>query len=150
MPEYRILLQNELASEINAAVRQGIRQADPPDVPPRQADYQPLHLSLRHDGDGMIGGLYSMTLWSWLMIDGLWVAEAYRGQGLGQRLLLEAEAHAVRRGCRGSWLGTFDFQARAFYERNGYTVFAELDGFPPGHRHFHLRKHFAPSDPPAA
>lgn len=149
MPEYTILLQNELATEISAAVRQGIRQADPPDVPPRLADYHPLHLSLRDGGGQMIGGVYGTTMWSWLMIDGLWVAGAYRGQGLGRRLLAEAEAHAVGRGCRGSWLGTFDFQARAFYERNGYTVFAELDGFPPGHRHYHLRKHLTAPDPPA-
>jgi GNAT superfamily N-acetyltransferase len=83
-------------------------------------------------------------MWSWLMIDGLWVAEALRGQGLGRRLLLAAEDLAVRRGCRGSWLGTFDFQARAFYERHGYAVFAELPGFPPGRGHVHLWKALTP------
>ena len=87
-------------------------------------------------------------MWSWLMIEGLWVAEALRGHGLGGRLLL-AEELAVRRGCRGSWLGTFDIQARAFYERRGYAVFAELPGFPPGHTHFHLGKALGPSVAPA-
>jgi GNAT superfamily N-acetyltransferase len=149
MPEYRILLEHEHADEIRAAVRQGLRDADPADLPPRQRDHQPLYLSLRDAGNGMIGGLYGMTLWSWLMIDGLWVAEAHRGRGLGSRLLLEAEAHAVQRGCRGSWLGTFDFQARGFYERHGYVVFAALDDFPPGHTHFHLRKDFAVAHPSA-
>ena len=62
------------------------------------------------------------------------MAEALRGQGLGSRLLLAAEDLAVSRGCRGSCLGTFDFQARTFYERHGYAVFAELLGFPPATR----------------
>lgn len=144
MPECKIILENENASEIQIAVRQGLRDANPPELPPRQNSYQPLYLSLRDSGDKMIGGLYGMIMWSWLTIDGLWVAEAYRGKGFGFRLLSEAEAFAIRYGCRGAWLGTFDFQGREFYERHEYIVFAELDGFPPGHKHFHLRKLFAP------
>ena len=124
--------------ELAEAVRGGIRGADPADVGPR--DWRPVSLALR-DGEGrIVGGLYGATAWGWLMIDGLWVDEGLRGHGLGSRLLLGAEALAVERGCTGSWLGTFDFQARPFYERHGYTVFAELAGFPPGHSHFHLRK----------
>jgi GNAT superfamily N-acetyltransferase len=149
MRDYKLLLDNEHASEIEAAVRQGLRSADPAGLPPRQHDYQPLYLSVRDSSDAIIGGLYGMTMWSWLLIDGLWVAEAYRGHGFGSRLLTEAEAHAVQRGCRGAWLGTFDFQARAFYERHGYVVFAELDGFPPGHKHLHLRKTFDTPTAPA-
>lgn len=126
---------------IQAAVRRGIGGADPPDVGSR--DYQPLGLALRAPDGAVVGGLYGATMWGWLMIDGLWVAERLRGQGLGQRLLMAAEAAAVTRGCRGSWLGTFDFQAREFYERRGYTVFAELRGFPAGHTHYHLRKSLA-------
>ena len=81
------------------------------------------------------------------MIDGLWLTEQLRGRGLGRRLLLAAEAVAIKRGCRGAWLGTFDFQARGFYERLGYTVFAELANFPDRHTHYHLLKPFAPSAP---
>lgn len=143
MTDYKILLENEHASEIQAVVRQGLRNADPIELPPRELDYRPLYLSLRDSNNEIIGGLYGMTMWSWLMIDGLWVVQAYRGRGLGSQLLSEAEAHAVQRGCRGAWLGTFDFQARAFYERHGYVVFAALENFPPGHTHFHLRKDFA-------
>ena len=124
-----------------AAVRKGIGAADPKDVGPR--DWQTVCLALRDAQGAVVAGLYGATMWSWLMIDGLWVAPGQRRQGLGRQLLLASEETAIQRGCTGSWLGTFDFGARAFYERHGYVVFAELAGFPPGHTHFHLRKHFS-------
>ena len=128
---------------IPLAVRRGIRGADPPDIGAR--DYQPLGIALRGPDGALAGGLYGATMWAWLMIDGLWVSETLRGRGYGRRLLLAAEDVAVARECGGAWLGTFDFQARGFYERMGYTVCAELQGFPPGHTHFHRYKRFAPT-----
>ena len=46
MSEFRIFLENENASQIETAVRQGLRDADPVDLPPRQQNYQPLYLGL--------------------------------------------------------------------------------------------------------
>ena len=135
--DYEITEESDVES-LPAAVRSGISGADPADVGTR--DYRPIALALRAADGSLVGGLYGATMWEWLMIDGLWIAEELRGRGLGRRVLLSAEASAVERGCRGSWLGTFDFQAREFYERSGYTVFAELPGFPPGHTHYHLQK----------
>src|SRR5262245_20438971 len=109
---------------LSAAVRQGIRTADPPDIGPRE--WQPVTLGLHASDGALVGGVYGATMWRWLMIDGLWVAEELRGRGLGRRLLEAAEATAVQRGCRGSWLATFDFQVRDFYEHYGYSVFGEL------------------------
>jgi len=128
---------------LGAAVRRGIGDADPPDVGVR--DWQPLALALRAPDASLVGGVYGATMWGWLLIDGLWVADQLRGRGLGRRVLLAAETVAIHRGCRGAWLGTFDFQARGFYERLGYTVFAELASFPAQHTHYHLRKSFAPA-----
>lgn len=51
-----------------------------------------------------------------------------------------AEEEAVRRGCLGAWLDTFSFQARGFYERLGYSVFGVIEGYPPGHSRFFLKK----------
>lgn len=129
------------ASDLAGLVRKGIREADPADVGAR--DWEPVTLALEDDDGGIIGGLYGATMWRRLMIDGLWVAAEHRGKGQGRRLLEAAEQMAIERGCTGSWLGTFDFQARGFYEAHGYEVFAELPGYPPGRTHYHLRKSFA-------
>lgn len=129
------------ASELSALVRKGIREADPADVGPR--DWVPVNLAIEDNEGTVIGGVYGATMWKWLMIDGLWVAAEHRSKGLGRQLLDAAEKIAIEHSCIGSWLGTFDFQARSFYEAHGYEVFAELPGFPPGRTHYHLRKSFA-------
>ena len=54
-----------------AAIRRGIRAADPTDVGAR--DWQPVAIVLRDPDAVVIAGLYGATMWSWLMIDGLWV-----------------------------------------------------------------------------
>lgn len=44
----------------------------------------------------------------------------------------------------GGVLDTFDFEARAFYERPGYVVYAQLDKFPAGHVQLHMLKVLSP------
>jgi len=138
--EFQIIHERGDTSEVHAAIRRGIRTADPPDVGAR--DYVPLYLSLRDGAREIIGGLYGATMWKWLMIEGLWVAEHQRRRGHGSRLLEAAETFAREHGCKGASLGTFDFQAREFYERHGYRLIGELVDFPEGHRHFQLAKRF--------
>jgi GNAT superfamily N-acetyltransferase len=100
----------------------------------------PVTLFLR-DGEGqVVGGLIGGWRWRWLYVDKLWVHERYRGSGAGSKLLQAAESEALAAGCTDAVLDTFSFQAQPFYERNGYTVYATLEGFPPGHRQFFLHK----------
>jgi GNAT superfamily N-acetyltransferase len=90
----------------------------------------------------IIGGLWGDTLFGQLHISLLFVPETSRHAGLGRRLMGDAEAEAIRRGCAGAWLNTFSFQARGFYEKLGYTVFGTLDNQPPGYSRFFLKKTF--------
>jgi ribosomal protein S18 acetylase RimI-like enzyme len=70
----------------------------------------------------------------------VWVAESLRGRGVGRRLLAEAEAEAVRRGCDQLVLTTHSFQARGFYEKLGFTVVSEVPDYPRGHSQLVLAK----------
>jgi len=98
--------------------------------------YRPITFAIEDDRGGMIGGLSGSTAYGWLFVELLFVPEALRGQGVGTELMRRAEAEAVARGCHSVWLDTFDFQARGFYERLGYTSFGELKNYPAGSRFF--------------
>lgn len=101
----------------------------------------PMSWLLREDDD-IAGVLTADILWDWMYIDELWVAEALRGQGLGERLMREAEGYAAAEGLTGIWLWTQSWQAAPFYERLGYEEFARFPNFPKGHSRIGFRKLF--------
>jgi GNAT superfamily N-acetyltransferase len=107
-------------------------------------EYQEIALAARDDAGRLAGGLYGLTAWRWLFVDLLWVDAPFRRQGLGRRLLQAAEATARDRGCMSAYLDTFDFQARPFYEREGYVVYGTQLDYPPGHQRFYLAKVLTP------
>ena len=92
----------------------------------------------------MVGGMQGHVNWTWLHIGTVWVTEGRRHRGLGTQLLTAIEAAAIERGCLHAHLDTFSYQARPFYERHGYRLFATLDDYPPGHQRFFLRKTLRP------
>jgi GNAT superfamily N-acetyltransferase len=103
--------------------------------------YRPFNLAVRRPGEAApVGGLAAFTFYRWLFVRYFYLPEDLRGGGLGAALLARAEREAASRGCVGAWLDTFSFQARPFYERQGYRVFGTLDDFPPGHSRHYLMK----------
>ncbi|MEO5904157.1 MAG: GNAT family N-acetyltransferase [Gemmatimonadaceae bacterium] len=118
-------------------IHDGLVATDPVNQP---RHYAPLFLSLRDPDLRLVGGVLASTVWNWLSIDALWVNQELRGQGYGSRLVAQAEQVARKRGCTHARLDTFDYQARAFYERLGYSVYAQLEGFPEGHAQLHMTK----------
>jgi GNAT superfamily N-acetyltransferase len=107
----------------------------------RHSGYRPFafHLTERPGGEP-IGGLAGWSDWDWLFIVMIFVPESLRGQGLGRELMQRAENHARDGNLRGIWLDTFDFQARPFYEKLGYTVFGTLDDHPIGGQRYFMQK----------
>ena len=94
--------------------------------------------------DGTVrGGVNARSFWGWLCIFSIAVEKEWRGHGYGWQLLGAAEAWGREGGCHSVWLMTMDFQARKFYERAGYEVFAELPAFPDAHSRLFMRKALA-------
>lgn len=109
----------------------------------------PLVVLLRDAEGAVVGGIVAETNWGWLHVELLWVEDDFRGQGHGADLLAAAEREAIRRGCRHAHLDTFSFQAPAFYLAGGYTVFGQLEEFPPGQRRFFMTKRLGEAKPDA-
>ncbi|WP_233598503.1 N-acetyltransferase [Erwinia sp. 198] len=87
-----------------------------------------------------LAGLTGSTAGNWLRINMLWVSEALRGQGTGTALMQAVEEEARRRGCLYAQVDTASFQARPFYEKQGYVVRLVLDNYPRVHQRFYLTK----------
>jgi GNAT superfamily N-acetyltransferase len=108
----------------------------------RTDDYRPLAALLTNSDSDVVGGLWGNTAYGWLFVELLFVPETLRGQRIGTELMQRAEREAMKRGCHSAWLDTFQFQARGFYERNGYACFGELEDFPRGQSRYFMKKGF--------
>lgn len=96
---------------------------------------------VRNENLEIIAGILStLGYWNGLEIKILWVKEEFRKSGIGTKLLIETENNAKAKGAIISFLDTFDFQAKDFYLKNGYTIFGVLDDFPIGHKRYYLQK----------
>jgi GNAT superfamily N-acetyltransferase len=94
------------------------------------------------DGSKLVGGASGVTQGQWLFLNHLWVDDAHRRFGLGTRLVREIENAAKARGCIGSHLDTFSFQALGFYQRVGYKLYGTIPNYPPGHSRHYLFRQF--------
>lgn len=103
------------ASDIGANLRQFNRSAI------GNYDIQPIRLIARMPGvEGrIVGGLNGHIMMQWLGVGVIWIAEDVRGQGIGSRLLLQAESSARELGAHGAYLDTFEWQAAPFYIKHG-------------------------------
>ena len=84
--------------------------------------------------DKIVAGIVArMYCWNVVYVDTLWVDSSYRGKKLGSLLLEEVENDAKSKGAKLIHLDTFDFQAKEFYEKQGYIVFGILENCPEKH-----------------
>ena len=81
---------------------------------------KPINIILENESGTPIGGLAANTYWDWLEIDNFYIPEELRGQGIGVRLLEQAERSF---GALHSRLSDhLRVQARGFYEKQGYVT----------------------------
>lgn len=103
-------------------------------------DMRPLICTIDDAQGQVIGGLWGRTAYDWLFVELLFVPESLRKQGVGTDLMRRAESEALTRGCHSAWLDTFQFQAKGFYEKLGYSCFGELQNYPDGASRYWMRK----------
>lgn len=93
------------------------------------------------DNNQVIAGINAIIYhWGILFIDELFVSETHRHKKLGSYLIKKVEDEAREIGATLSHTDTFDFQAKGFYIKQGYTVFGILEDCPKDHKRFYLSK----------
>ena len=124
------------------AALEGLTAFNAPFVGPH--GYKPLSLVVRREEGGEpAGGAFGWCYGAWFFLHYFFLPEDLRGAGLGARLIARLEAEAKARGCIGAHVDTFSFQARPFYEAQGFRVFGTITDQPPGHARHFLFKRFS-------
>ena len=102
----------------------------------------PLNFHLRASDGRIVAGINAtMLARSSVYVAILWVDPACRGENHGSTLLRHVEDEARQRGGQMVHLDTFDFQAKDFYLKLGYEIYAKLEDSPSaGHTRYYLSK----------
>ena len=109
------------------------------DIKPAKAKYYNFGV---YEDDKLIGGAVGVIRFGWYFLEELWLDEKYRGKNIGTRLMEKIEECARANNALGVRTETWDFQARGFYEKLGYMVYATFEDCPPGTIDYFLRKRF--------
>ncbi len=99
-----------------------------------------LAVFVRGENGEILAGVSGYTAWGWLYVQWLWVDETLRGQRTAGKMLQAAEDEALSRGCHSAFIDTFNPNAKAAYERQGYETFGILPDFPVGRSRVFLKK----------
>lgn len=103
--------------------------------------YEDFIIKVIDDSDLTVGGIHCQIGGDWLYIASLWIDENVRSEGLGKRLLRQAEEIAVQKKCFGVYLYTYSFQNPGFYEKVGYHTFGMLENFCNDNSKLYMKKY---------
>ena len=133
----KIRLENKVsqkALEIGNLIRSYNRSKREP------VESEPLNIYIEDDNGQLLAGIAAETYGNWLEIEYLFVTENFREQGIGSQLLQQAESEAKKRNCCFAFVNTFQFQAPAFYQKQGYKEVFTLKDYPyTGQRHYYQK-----------
>ena len=95
-----------------------------------------------YENNELIGGAVGTIRFGQYFLEELWVDEKYRGKNIGSTLIEKVEECAKSNRALGVRMETWNFQARGFYEKKGYKVYATFEDCPPGTIDYLLKKRF--------
>lgn len=94
------------------------------------------------DEGKLIGGAIGFILYEWYFLEGLWIKDSYQSQKVGTSLMKKVEEYVKKEKLIGIRLETWDFQAKGFYEKLGYTMYGTIEDCPPGTINYFFKKKF--------
>ncbi|MCL2573855.1 MAG: GNAT family N-acetyltransferase [Defluviitaleaceae bacterium] len=101
-----------------------------------------INLGIMCDDKQLIAGVNStVTTFRILYISTLWVNEGFRGQGLGEKLMIELENRAKKLGVSTLRADTFGFQGPVFYRKIGFMEVGSYTNDTDGYSEHFFVKH---------
>lgn len=82
--------------------------------------------------DQVIGGMIAHKKMQWLDVDILYVNQNFRKNRVGSHLIDKASEYCKQEDLVGIHLYTLDFQAKGFYEKQGFSHIATIENWPRG------------------
>ena len=99
-----------------------------------------LNIYMEDEQGNILAGMVAETFGNWLEIEYLYVRDDLRGKGIGSKILEKAETESKSRGCKYSFVNTFNFQAPNFYKKHGYKEVFALKEYPyTGERYYYTK-----------
>lgn len=107
---------------------------------PNYTEPLPTQIVLRDEQHTIYGSMFCTFKWNALFIADLWVAEPHRRQGLGRRLLADAEDLAITHNCQFILVETSTLYHHTIYEKSGFKEILKIDNYPEGYIFFIFKK----------
>ena len=99
-----------------------------------------LNIYMEDEQGNILAGMVAETFGNWLEIEYLYVRDDFRGKGIGSKILEKAEKESKSRGCKYSFVNTFNFQSPNFYKKHGYKEVFALNEYPyTGERYYYTK-----------
>lgn len=134
----KVALEADDRDEVLQALMSGMKAFNGAAVPGLTS--HKIVAAVRNDSGNMVGGVIGRLSADSVYVEIVYNDEAIRGMGLGTEAMLLVEAEAKRLGAVEAWLYTMSFQAKPFYEKIGYHMFAELNWMGGKHKRQFMRK----------
>ena len=104
-------------------------------------DEKASHFSVfAKDDTQIIGGALIWEHSDALYIDVLWCNEQYRKQGIGTKIITMIDDAAKNKGLPKIFVDTYEFQARAFYEKHGFYCIGTITKYLKDYDRIFMRK----------
>ncbi|MBI1212739.1 MAG: GNAT family N-acetyltransferase [Alphaproteobacteria bacterium] len=133
-----IRIEQDADERVLGVLFEGMRDFNKRAVPDLQS--RKITVAVRDESGAVRGGAIGSLAGDSMYVEVVWNDDEARSTGLGRRIMLMLEEKARKSGACEAWLYTMSFQAKPFYEKLGYTQFAELPWLGGKHKRHFMRK----------
>ena len=133
-----VRIEDDLDENVFRTLLDGMRVFNRQSIPDLYS--RKITVVVRDKSGAVRGGTIGRIAGDSMYVEVVWNDDEARSHGLGRRMMRLLEDEARKSGAREAWLYTMSFQAKPFYEKLGYTQFAELPWLGGKHHRHFMRK----------